>query len=65
MKVIGQVLLDLIKDDYPSNHMYWIERWLNKHFERWFQYKTSVEIDDLLAERHINDFQIEVFSYYN
>ena len=51
MKVTEQALLNLIKADYRSNHMYWIERRLNKHFERWFRDKTTVEIDDLLAER--------------
>ena len=65
MKVRDQELLDLIEADYRSNHMYWIERRLNKHFERWFWQKTNVEIDDLLAERQISELQIEVFSYYN
>ena len=65
MKAQDQALLDLIEADYRSNHMYWIERRLNKHFERWFRYKTTVEIDDLLAERQISELQIEVFSYYN
>ena len=65
MKVTDQTLLDLIEADYRSNHMYWIERRLNKHFERWFRHKTTVEIDDLLAEKQINELQIEVFSFYN
>ena len=65
MKVTDQALLDLIEADYRSNHMYWIERRLNKHFERWFWQKTNVEIDDLLAERQISELQIEVFSFYN
>ena len=65
MKVTDQELLDLIEADYRSNHMYWIERRLNKHFERWFRHKTNVEIDDLLAERQISELQIEIFSYYN
>ena len=65
MKVTDQALLDLIEADYRSNHMYWIERRLNRHFERWFRHKTNVEIDDLLAERQISELQIEVFSYYN
>ena len=65
MKVTDQALLDLIEADYRSNHMYWIERRLNKHFERWFRHKTNVEIDDLLAARQISELQIEVFSYYN
>ena len=65
MKVTDQTLLDLIEADYRSNHMYWIERRLNKHFERWFRHKTTVEIDDLLAERQISELQIEVFSFYN
>ena len=65
MKVTEQALLNLIEADYRSNHMYWIERRLNKHFERWFRHKTTVEIDDLLAERQISELQIEVFSYYN
>ena len=65
MNVTDQALLDLIEADNRSNHMYWIERRLNKHFERWFRHKTTVEIDDLLAERQISELQIEVFSYYN
>ena len=65
MKVRDQALLDLIEADYRSNHMYWIERRLNRHFERWFRHQTIVEIDDLLAERQISELQIEVFSYYN
>ena len=65
MKVTDQTLLDLIEADYRSNHMYWIERRLNKHFERWFRHKTTVEIDDLLAEKQISELQIEVFSFYN
>ena len=65
MKVTDQALLDLIEADYRSNHMYWIERRLNKHFERWFRHKTNVEIGDLLAARQISELQIEVFSYYN
>ena len=65
MKVTDQALLELIEADYRSNHMYWIERRLNKHFERWFRHKTIVEIDDLLATRQISELQIEVFSYYN
>ena len=65
MKVTDQTLLDLIEADYRSNHMYWIERRLNKHFERRFRHKTIVEIDDLLAEKQINELQIEVFSFYN
>ena len=65
MKATDQALLDLIEADYRSNHMYWIERRLNRHFERWFRHKTNVEIDDLLAERQISELQIEVFSYYN
>ena len=65
MKVTDQTLLDLIEADYRSNHMYWIERRLNKHFERWFRHKTTLEIDDLLAERQISELQIEVFSFYN
>ena len=65
MKVRDQALLDLIEADYRSNHMYWIERRLNKHFERWFRHKTNVEIDDLLAAKQISELQIEVFSYYN
>ena len=36
MKVMDQALLDLIKADYRSNHMFWIERRLNKYFECWF-----------------------------
>ena len=64
MKVTDQALLDLIEADYRSNHMYWIDRRLNRHFERWFRHKTNVEIDDLLAERQICELQIEVFSYY-
>lgn len=55
MKVKDQALLDMIEVDYRSNHMYWIERRLNKQFERWFRYKTKVEIDDLLAERQISE----------
>ena len=65
MKVTDEVLLDLIENDYRSNDMYWIERRLNKRFERWFRHKTTVKIDDLLAERQITELQIEVFSYYN
>jgi len=65
MEVEDQALLDLIEADYRSNHMYWIERRLNKLFERWFRNKISLEIDDLLAERQISELQIEVFSYYN
>ena len=65
MEVKDQTLLDLIEADYRSNHMYWIERRLNKLFERWFRNKISLEIDDLLAERQISELQIEVFSYYN
>jgi len=58
-------LLQIIDSDYRSNHMYWIERRLNKRLEKWFRNNDEVEIDDLLAERHINDLQIEVFSFYN
>ena len=65
MKAKDQALLDVIEAEYRSNHMYWIERRLNKHFERWFRDKTTLEIDDLLAERQISELQIEVFSYYN
>ena len=65
MKVTDKALLDLIEADYRSSHMYWIERRLNKHFERWFRHKTNVEINDLLATRQISELQIEVFSYYN
>ena len=65
MKAQVQALLDLIQADYRSNHMYWIERRLNKHFERWFRHKANVEIDDLLAVRQISELQIEIFSYYN
>ena len=65
MKGSDQALLDLIEADYRSNHMYWIERRLNGHFEHWFRHKTIVKIDDLLAERQISELQIEVFSYYN
>ena len=54
MKVTDQALLDLIEADYRSNHMYWIERRLNKHFERWFRHKTNVEIGGLLAARQIS-----------
>ena len=61
MEVKDQTLLDLIEADYRSNHMYWIERRLNKLFERWFRNKISLEIDDLLAERQISELQIEVF----
>ena len=43
MKVTDQALLDLIEADYRSNHMYWIERRLNKHFERWFRHKKHEE----------------------
>ena len=53
MKVTDEVLLDLIENDYRSNDMYWIERRLNKRFERWFRHKTTVKIDDLLAERQL------------
>ena len=65
MKVTEQALLNLIEADYRSNHIQWIERRLNKHFERWFRHKTTVEIDNLLAERQISALQIEVFSYQN
>ena len=65
MKVTDQALLDLIEADYRSNHMCWIERRLNKHFERWFRHNTYVKIDDLLAKKQINELQIEIFSYYN
>ncbi len=65
MKVRDRVLLDRIEADYRSNHMYWIERRLNKRFELWFRQKIILEIDDLLAERQISELQIEVFSYYN
>tara|TARA_B100001564_G_scaffold105574_1_gene87375 strand:- start:249 stop:593 length:345 start_codon:yes stop_codon:yes gene_type:complete len=65
MKAEDQALLDVIEAEYRSNHMYWIERRLNKHFERWFRHKTTLEIDDLLAERQVSELQIEVFSYYN
>ena len=65
MKVTDQVLLERIEADYRSNQMYWIERRLNKRFERWFRQKTNLEIHDLLAERQISELQIEVCSYYN
>ena len=55
MKVTDQALLDLIEADYRSNHMSWIERRLNKLFERWFPHKTTMEIDDLRAEKQINE----------
>ena len=50
MKGADQTLLELIVSDYRSNHMYWIERRLNRLFERRFRYKTKAEINDLLAE---------------
>ena len=65
MEFRDQELLDFIEADYRSNHMYWIERRLNKLFERWFRNKISLEIDDFLAERQISERQIGVFSYYN
>ena len=65
MTADDHALLEVIEADYRSNHMYWIERKLNKRFERWFRNQTSYEIKDLLAERQINDLQIEVFAYYN
>ena len=65
MTADDHALLEVIEADYRSNHMYWIERKLNKRFERWFRNRTSYEIKDLLAERQVNDLQIEVFAYYN
>tara|TARA_B110000483_G_C17733365_1_gene365599 strand:- start:176 stop:475 length:300 start_codon:yes stop_codon:yes gene_type:complete len=65
MTADDHALLEVIEADYRSNHMYWIERKLNKRFERWFHNRTSYEINDLLAERQINDLQIEVFAHYN
>ena len=61
MKVTDQALLDLIEADYRSNHMYWIERRLNKHFERWFRHKTNVEIDGLLAVSKLANFRLRYF----
>ena len=55
MTADDHALLEVIEADYRSNHMYWIERKLNKRFERWFRNRTSYEIKDLLAERQIND----------
>ena len=55
MKATDQSLLDVIEAEYLSNQIYWIERHLNKYFERWFRHKTNVKIDDLLAERQISE----------
>ena len=56
MTADDHALLEVIEADYRSNHIYWIERKLNKRFERWFRNRTSYEIKDL---------QIEVFAHYN
>jgi hypothetical protein len=44
MTADDHALLEVIEADYRSNHMYWIERKLNKRFERWFRNRTSYEI---------------------
>ena len=49
MTADDHALLEVIEADYRSNHMYWIERILNRRFERWFRNRTSYEIKDLLA----------------
>jgi len=56
-------LLQIIEDDYRSQHMYWIEKRLNKRLEKWFRKTDQVEIDDLLAGAQVNDLQVEIFSF--
>ena len=59
------ILLSRVEADYRSKHMFWIEKRLNRRLERWFKKGTTYEIADLLADKQLNDLQIEVYSFYN
>ena len=59
------ILLSRVEADYRTQHMFWIEKRLNRRLERWFGRGTTYEIADLLADKQLNDLQIEVYSFYN
>ena len=57
--------LGRVEADYRNKHMFWIEKRLNRRLERWFKKGATYEIVDLLADKQLNDLQIEVYSFYN